>query len=109
MERYYTPEQLADLERRGAEMGPEAIEQSQRDWAGLIAEVRAACDIGADPSDPSVQALMRRWDTLIEAFTGGDAGITAGLAQKYRDEGFEGPSRGMLDADLMEYVARAHR
>ena len=105
---YYTLEQLADLKRRGAELGPEAIEQSEQDWAALIAEVRSAKDAGTDPTDPGVQAMMRRWDALIEVFTGGDQGIAAGLAKKIHDEGFESPNHGMLDADLMVYVARAH-
>ena len=75
IESYYTPEQLETLKARGEQLGPERIQQSQEDWAELIAEVRAEMDKGTDPTAPEVQAMARRWMDLVNAFTGGDPGI----------------------------------
>lgn len=87
IESYYTPEQLDQLRRRGEELGPEAIRQSQEDWAELIAEVKTEMDRGTDPADPRVQDLARRWKTLVEAFTGGDPGIRASLGRLWKEQG----------------------
>ena len=106
-ERYYTKEQLEQLEQRAKEWGPEAIEQSQRDWADLIAEVEAERLAGTDPGGPKVQELARRWVALIEQFTGGDPGIARSLQTMYETEGAEAASRGSLNAETMAYGARA--
>ena len=46
-------------------MGPEAIEQSQRDWAALIAEVNEAARSGVAPDSPRAQELAARWQALV--------------------------------------------
>jgi MerR family transcriptional regulator, thiopeptide resistance regulator len=105
-DRYYTPEQQAELARRRDELGPEGMEQAQRDWAELIAAMDAEREAGTDPADPRVQELGRRWSALIEAFTGGDPGIRASLNRMYEEQGPQQASRGMLSAELSEYVAK---
>ncbi len=87
IESYYTPEQLDQIKKRGDALGPEAIRQSSEDWAALIAEVKHEMDQGTDPADPRVQDLARRWRTLVEAFTGGDPGITASLGRLWKEQG----------------------
>jgi DNA-binding transcriptional MerR regulator len=86
MMRYYSEGARKKIEERAAEMGPEAIEQSQRDWAQLIAEVNEAARAGVDPASERAQGLAARWQALIEAFTGGDAEVTAGLRKLYADQ-----------------------
>jgi DNA-binding transcriptional MerR regulator len=105
-ERYYTPEQLEQLEARRSELGDEGMEQAQRDWADLIAEMDAARQAATDPADPHVQALADRWQALIEAFTGGDPGIKASLNRMYAEEGPAKASRGAVNPELMDYVGR---
>jgi MerR family transcriptional regulator, thiopeptide resistance regulator len=107
MDRYYTPEQLAQLESRRRELGPEGMESAQRDWAELIDEARGHME--RDPADPAVQAIVARWDSLIEHFTGGDPGIRDSLQKLYDDQGPTAASRGSVDPDLMAYVGRARR
>ena len=51
--------------------------------------------------------LARRWQALIEQFTGGDEGIRESLACMYREQGSKAASRGMVDPELMQYVGRA--
>jgi DNA-binding transcriptional MerR regulator len=104
MDKYYTPEQLAQLEERRREMGDEAIQKSQQDWADLIAEAEAERAKGTDPSDPKVQAIAARWKALIEAFTGGDPGISSSLQKMYQDQGPEKASRGMVNSELMAWI-----
>lgn len=107
-ERYYTPEQLAELERRRDELGgDEAMKRAETEWAELLAAVRAEKDRGTDPADPRMQELAARWTGLIEQFTGGDPGIMQSLKAMYEQEGPENASRGMVDRDLMEYAQRA--
>ena len=106
-EQYYTPEQLEQLAARREALGEEGMRKAQEDWAELIAEVEAERENGTDPADAKVQALMDRWHALIQAFTGGDAGIAASLKRMYSEQGAEQASRGAIPAGLQEYVGRA--
>jgi DNA-binding transcriptional MerR regulator len=106
-EQYYTPEQLEQLAARREALGEEGMRKAQDDWAQLIAEVEAERERGTDPGDPKVQALVDRWQALIQAFTGGDAGITASLKHMYSEQGAEQASRGAMSAELQEYVGKA--
>ncbi len=105
-EQYYTPEQLEQLAARREALGEEGMRKAQDDWAELIAEVEAEREAGTDPADPRVQALMERWQALIQAFTGGDPGITASLKRMYSEQGAEQASRGAMPPGLQEYVGR---
>jgi hypothetical protein len=107
MDKYYTPEQQAELERRQKELGDDGMAGAEADWTELIAQVRAELEAGSDPSSPQVQQLAVRWTTLIEAFTGGDPGIRTSLQQMYDAEGPEAASRGTVDREVMEYIGRA--
>ncbi len=110
IESYYTPEQLDQIRKRGEDLGPETIRQSQDDWAELIAEVRVEMDRGTDPADPRVQDLARRWKTLVEAFTGGDPGITASLGRLWKEQGETLAAAHDARYDprgVMDYIGRA--
>ena len=106
-EKYYTPEQLEQLEVRKQEFGPEAMERAQQEWADLIAEVEAEFNAGTPPSDPKLKPLIERWNKLIEAFTGGDAGIRESLQKVYDAKGPEAASRGMVNPEVMNYMGEA--
>lgn len=105
--RYYTPEQQADLERRATDLGPEGMQRAESAWATLIEEMDAARRRGEDPAAPQVQVLARQWQALIEQFTGGDPGIRASLQRMYEAEGPETASRGAVNAEVMAYAQRA--
>lgn len=104
IERYYTSEQLEQLEERRNALGDEAIEAAQREWAELIEAVDAERRAGTDPADPRVQALGERWEALIEQFTGGDPGIRRSLQRMYDEQGVEAASRGAVSPETMEYA-----
>ncbi len=106
--RYYTPEQLETLARRRDAIGPEGIEKAQDDWRHLIAEVSKAVEQGLDPASEEAQGLARRWDALIDAFTGGDEGIRQSLTRMYaqqpdiaRDHGYQ------PDPNMQAFLAKA--
>jgi hypothetical protein len=106
-EKHYTPEQLDQLAARREALGEEGMRAAEREWAELIAAAKEQMDAGAEPSDPAVQAIARRWQELIEAFTGGDPGIRQSLQKMYEAEGPEQASRGMVDPELMAWMGRA--
>jgi DNA-binding transcriptional MerR regulator len=109
-ENYYTPEQLNEIGRRGERLGQEQIERSHEEWAELIAQVRAERDKETDPAAPEVQALARRWMALVDAFTGGDAGIERSLGRLWKEQGDIIAARhgSQYDPrDVMEYIGRA--
>jgi DNA-binding transcriptional MerR regulator len=109
-EKYYTPEQMEDLKRRAEQLGPEAIERSHQEWADLIAQVRAEMDRGTDPASPEVQDLARRWMGLVNAFTGGDAGIERSVGRLWQEQGDTIAAQHGSQYDprpVMEYIGRA--
>jgi DNA-binding transcriptional MerR regulator len=106
-EKYYTPEQLEQLEERREALGEEGMRKAQDEWAGLIAEAEAARAAGTAPTDPRAQELAGRWAALIARFTGGDMGIHASLNTMYETEGAERASRGALSPELMAWMGEA--
>lgn len=106
-EKFYTPEQLKELEERRKTLGDERIRQVEAEWPKLIAEVRSEMEKGTDPADPRVQQLAERWTSLLQEFTGGNAEIENSLRTLYEQEamvaGMEtGPMR-----EMVAYISRA--
>lgn len=100
---YYSAEALEKVEERRQSTPQSVIEQGQRDWAALIAEVEDAVARGVDPSSAQAQALAQRWRGLVQQFTGGDAAIHRGLNQLWSDRthwpaDFERPWSDAADA-----------
>ncbi|MFO0808194.1 MAG: MerR family transcriptional regulator [Gemmataceae bacterium] len=109
IETYYTPEQLEALRKRREEAGPAgeaAIKQGQNDWADLFAQLTTEMEKGTDPSDPRVQALEKRRQDLVNAFTGGDAGIAQSLTRMWTEQGDKLAARHGYDPKVMEYLGR---
>lgn len=106
IERYYTKEQLEALKARADALGPDGMRAAQQAWQDLFAEARAAMARGADPHEPAVQALAGRWQALIAAFTGGDAGIRRSLDSMYAQEPGLGTRVGG-DPALFAFMQRA--
>jgi MerR family transcriptional regulator, thiopeptide resistance regulator len=107
MERYYTPEQLEGIEQRRLALGEEGMAKAQQDWADLLAAVEAERVAGTDPGDARLKPLVDRWNALIDAFTGGDAGTRASLQRMYEENDPQEVSRGAMNAETMAYAHRA--
>jgi DNA-binding transcriptional MerR regulator len=88
IEKYYTPEQLKQLEERRAAGGE-------------------AMDAGVEPSNPNAQELAKRWFALVAAFTGGDPGIFKSLQTMYQNEDRVSGMDAAAMRPMMDYVQRA--
>ena len=104
IEKYYTAEQLQQLEQRRAEFGEDRIKEVQQEWIDLYGRLRELREAGVDPAADEPQALGRRADELIAMFTGGDPGIAASLQRMYEQEGPAKGSRGMGSPEDFAYL-----
>lgn len=107
VERNYTPEQLAALEVRRQQLGDQGMAQVHQEWGELIAGAKQALADGLPVDDPGVQAIARRWKALIEAFTGGDAGIRQSLERTWREEPDAMAQQTGVDTALRAYMQQA--
>ena len=105
-DKYYTSEQLKQLEERRTEVGDDRIAAVQQEWQQLYADAEAEMNKGTDPADPAVQRLVRKSRELIEEFTGGDAGIRAALDNLYAQEP-EVREQWGPPAAVRDYLAKA--
>ncbi|HEY7066836.1 MAG TPA: MerR family transcriptional regulator [Chloroflexota bacterium] len=92
MEAYYTPEQMKQFEELGKRVPVEEREAIERDWAVLLAEVRANPDL--DPASPQAQELGARWDALRERtmrpYQQFAPELLKAIGENYRQGRFEG-------------------
>src|SRR5215211_1168400 len=105
-QRYYTPEQLEQLQRRRRDLGDQAIEDVEREWGEIFATLRAEMEAGTDPADPRLRPIAQRGRELVAMFTGGDPGIKQSLNEMWQHEDPAELSRGMVDAEVMGYYGR---
>jgi MerR family transcriptional regulator, thiopeptide resistance regulator len=103
-EKYYTPEQLQQLEQRRQDLGEEQIKQVEQEWREIYAKLADLRARGVDPGAPEAQAVGDRAGELIQMFTGGDPGITESLRRMYQQEDPQKLTRGMGSPDDMEYM-----
>lgn len=108
IEKYYTPEQREQLERRRQEVGEERIREVEAEWPELMEQVRAAMEAGTDTADERAQALARRWMGLVEEFTGGDAGIARSVGNMWRQEETIHNIDTAPMREMMAYISRAN-
>jgi DNA-binding transcriptional MerR regulator len=106
MEKYYTKEQLEELEQRKGVLGADAIKAVEQEWPQLLAKVRTEMENNTDPADPRVQALAKRWMELLQAFSGGNREIEKSAANMYRNEPGVAQQYG-LDPRMFPYVQKA--
>jgi hypothetical protein len=108
-EQYFTPEQQELIRTRREIVGEARIRQvEQHEWPTLIAEVKSEMDKGTDPTSARVKDLAKRWKALVEEFTGGNAGIAAGVARQYQQDPNPAQRRGMpLTREMFEYIGKA--
>jgi MerR family transcriptional regulator, thiopeptide resistance regulator len=106
-EKYYSAEELETLQERSMLLGEDKIRQVENEWQVLIEAVRGEMARGSDPASPAVQSLARRWQLLLQLFTGGNAAIERSCRDLYEHEGPEMASRGVLDKDVFDYIGKA--
>ena len=87
LETYFTPEQLENIRQRREELGEESMRQEEAKWAELIALVRAEMERGTDPGDAKVQALVQRWQRLMEESGLGDPAMKQAVKRLWEEQG----------------------
>jgi MerR family transcriptional regulator, thiopeptide resistance regulator len=105
-QRYYSPEQLQQLEQRRRSLGDDAIRDVEREWGEIFATLRAEMEAGTDPADARLRPIAERGRELLAMFTGGDAGIKQSLNEMWQHEDPAELSHGMVDAEVMAYYGR---
>lgn len=82
---YYSEEAREKIGARCRSTPKAVIEQGERDWAVLLADVEAAAASRGDPSSAQARALAERWRALVAQFTQGDPEIARGLNRLWSD------------------------
>jgi DNA-binding transcriptional MerR regulator len=80
----YTPADREKLADWGQGWSQADQLEADRKWGEIYQEARSLADAGKDPGGDEAQALAARWMALVNEFTRGDAGITAGLQKFWR-------------------------
>jgi DNA-binding transcriptional MerR regulator len=109
IENYYTPEQLEYFRKRredAAAAGQDITAQGTADWAELIADYTAEMRNGTDPADPRAQALEKRRQALVSAFTGGDPAVEQNLKRLWTEQGDKLSAQFGYDPKVMDYLAK---
>ena len=107
MEKYYTPEQMAQFAELRAETPTEEIEAVEREWTVLLADVRASR--GLNPGSPEAKVLVERWDALQErtmAHFASKPGLVEAIGRNYEAGSFEGMDRAPQAEDFA-FIQRA--
>jgi DNA-binding transcriptional MerR regulator len=107
MEKYFTPEQMQEIKRRGEDLGAERIHAVEQEWPSVIAGMQTAMQLGKDSTSVEVRALARRWRALVREFTAGNAGLQNSLNTMYRENPEQMRSRTGIDPALMAYASKA--
>jgi DNA-binding transcriptional MerR regulator len=103
----YTPDELDEIHERGTKLGEHGMAKAENEWSTLIAAVQKEMDAGTPPTDPKVKKLAKQWQSLIDAFTGGNPVIAEKMKVMYEKQGsqmqqtFGGPSQ-----EMREYVVK---
>jgi DNA-binding transcriptional MerR regulator len=82
---YYNEAAQDKLEQMRKNTPKEVIEQGQRDWASLIADVEEAASRGEDVDSAHAKTLVERWRGLVGQFTKGDPDLHQGLNKLWSD------------------------
>ena len=111
--KYYTDEAWAALLERRRAAGPELAaraEEGTRKWMALFHDIQAARD--DDPASEKAQALVARWQALIDEFTGGNQAIAAGVGNVWADRDnwpaqMRAQSELFMDERVWDFIRRA--
>jgi len=115
MKKYYSDEAWAELTRRREQMTEKMRDiamEGTRKWQALYTDVTAS--LGEDPAGPKGQALLDRWNALIEEFTGGNQAIKEGLGRAWHDranwsDAMKKQSEPFGDPRVWDFISKARK
>ncbi len=109
--RHLDEDQLRTLRVRAAALGPARHYLLEVEWPELYRRAERLRAEGVPPSDPRVRRLVARMDEMGALFSGGEAGISAGVRAAWHDD--PAAVSGFPDApadewrELAEYLERS--
>lgn len=103
MEKYFSPEQMQSIKRRGDELGPERIHAVEQAWPEVIAGMQAAMQLGKDPASEEVQALAQPGARVHRR----RCGIQRSLNTMFQEEPGTMRAQTGIDPQLMTYACGA--
>lgn len=78
-EKYYTPEQMAQLQARAETIGQQHIHDVQNAWTVLFDQLDRLRLAGTPPDAPETKPLVETAQGYVAEFTGGDAALATSL------------------------------
>jgi DNA-binding transcriptional MerR regulator len=105
---YFTKEQLAQAKAKHDEPGfAGRFARWQDEFTEIANAMREEMERGADAGDEAVQDLARRWSGVMDEMAGGDSGVVSSIYAKIDGKGASAATRGILDAEVWEFLKRA--
>jgi DNA-binding transcriptional MerR regulator len=103
-----SPELQARLKELHKDTSADRIREVEEvEWPDLFEDVRAAMREDADPAGERVQALVMRWQGLVEEFTRRDPEITRAVAQQNSSDPSGGGKMPPDMAEMMGFIGGA--
>jgi MerR family transcriptional regulator, thiopeptide resistance regulator len=81
----YSPEATQKVAEWGKNWTEEDQQRASQQWDAVYAELRRLVAVGKDPTGPEGQALAKQQQALVAQFTRGDADVTVGLKQWWKN------------------------
>ncbi|GCE21325.1 MerR family transcriptional regulator [Dictyobacter kobayashii] len=81
----YSPEAAQKIAAWGQNWTEQDQQRANQQWSAVYTELRRLVAEGADPTGPDAQALARQHSELIGQFTRGDADVSTGLKQWWKN------------------------
>ncbi|MEU5423382.1 MerR family transcriptional regulator [Streptomyces sp. NPDC001407] len=107
-------DQVRELDAHATAVGPARHYLLEVEWPELYRRAERLRTSGVPPTDKKVRRVVDRMDELSALFTGGDAGISAGVRGAWRDDpaamsGGPAPADGWHDlTTYLDAARRAH-
>ena len=99
--RYFSDEQIKGFAERSKHIPPEALQRSHQQWRSIVLRVRENQHLPAH--HPTLQAIAKEADDLIQQFTQGDAQITQSLNKMYSEPENIPSTYKVFDDDVMPF------
>jgi DNA-binding transcriptional MerR regulator len=104
-EKFFTKAELEEFAEIGTKYTPEAMADYQRRWGELIDEVKR--NLGADPAGAAAQALARRWTALLNEAYVNRPELKTRIGEAYAAGAV--PAEHMpFGPEIWEFIKKAH-
>lgn len=107
--KYFNDEAKTKVEERKKLWSPEFEERVTREWNELFHDIDLA--LNDDPAGAVAQGLVKRWQKLVEEFTGGNAEIQEGLNAMYADTSHWPPDerQHQIKPEIQAFIRKARK